>query len=382
MSDPEDGTDAATSMTMDEATKAYASTLTAEEPKGQTDATDDLATEAEDDELPADEVGEDEDEGETEDEGQAEDEDEEPVEGQTDADDPLAVEAEDDDSPTGEDDDEGETEDEGQAEDEDEEPESDQGRFVSPNGKVRLPDGSVVPVSELINGNLRDRDYRQKTMEAAEVRKSFEAQSEAVKQRETQLVEQAEYVSNLLKTIVPGAPDPALLTTDPMGYMTQKANHEQWMNHIAFLEQQTQQVTQTRQADAATKERETVEKEWAALVEKAPDLKDEKRLNRFAEDLKTHGVFYGFTPEELKARIPLDHRQALVLRDAIKWRKLQANKASVPAKVEGRPPVQRGGQRLDPQKTQARNSRAAMERLNSSGSLKDGIAALLAIEKG
>ena len=75
----------------------------------------------------------------------------------------------------------GEADDEGQAEDETEdEPDSDQGRYVAKNGKVKLEDGSTVTVDELIKGNLRDRDYRQKTMEAAEVKKTFSDQSEAL----------------------------------------------------------------------------------------------------------------------------------------------------------------------------------------------------------
>ncbi len=54
---------------------------------------------------------------------------------------------------------EGEDDPEGQADDEDEqEPESDQGRFVASNGKVKLPDGTVSTVADLIAGNMKERD--------------------------------------------------------------------------------------------------------------------------------------------------------------------------------------------------------------------------------
>jgi hypothetical protein len=59
----------------------------------------------------------------------------------------------------GEETDEGETDEEGETEDDSaDEPESDHGRFVAKNGKVKLEDGSVVTISELIDGNLRQSD--------------------------------------------------------------------------------------------------------------------------------------------------------------------------------------------------------------------------------
>ena len=277
----------------------------------------------------------------------------------------------------------GETDDEGQAEEsgEDEEPESDQGRFVASNGKVRLPDGTVSTVSELIQGNLRDRDYRQKTMELAEQRRAAEAQSSAFEASEKQLAEQREYVTQLLQSIVPQAPDPSLLQSDPMGYMTQNANHEQWMAHLNHLQQEQQRTEQERQAKSQQEERETANREWAALLGKVPELADKKRSESFVAEAVEHGASYGFTRKEI-GQIGLDHRQALVLRDAIAWRKLQASKASLPKKVEGRPPVTKGGKRLNPSEQRSRRASDAITRLKKSGSVEDAAAAYLASQKG
>lgn len=304
--------------------------------------------------------------------------------GQADAEDALdgevnADEALPEDQPEGEDVD-GEPTDEGQAEELEAAPEA-AGQFVSPKGKVKLPDGSVVPVEELIQGNLRDRDYRQKTMELAESRKAHEAQSSAVKQKETQLSEQADYVVRLIKSIIPSPPDPALLNTDPVAYMQQEAQVKQWAAHLNHLQQQQQQAKTAGQAEAETAMKETISREWNALQEALPELKDANRVKAFASDIQKFGAEYKFTPEEIQ-QSALDHRQVLVLRDAIAWRKLQANKGKIAAKVEGRPPVQRAGNRQAPGVQNSRQTRAAMDRLNSSGKLADGVAALLAIEKG
>lgn len=274
---------------------------------------------------------------------------------------------------------EGDPKEEGQADEKDEtEPETESGRYVAHNGRVKLPDGTESTVADLIQGNLRDGDYRQKTMAASEATKAAAAQSQAVKQREAQLAEQAQYVTSLIKSIVPESPpDPAMLTTDPMGYMSQKANYDQWQNHLAYLNQQSQQSAEQAKTEAAQRDRETANLEWDALLGAMPVLKDEAKLKRFASDVQTYGAKVGFKPEEL-ARIGLDHRQAVVLDGYIKWTKLQANKAKVNAKVEGRPPVQKGGARLDPARAKARDTRAAMDRLNQTGSFADGVAAYLA----
>jgi hypothetical protein len=282
----------------------------------------------------------------------------------------------------------GETEDEGQADDEnDEEPDSDQGRFVASNGKVRLPDGSVSTIADLIQGNLRDRDYRQKTMEAAEVRKTFEAQSTAVKERETQLEQQATYVADLIRSIIPQPPDPTMAdprspTYDPARYISEEAAHKQWAQHLNYLDSQRQQTEQERQAEAQKSQGERAEREWNALTERVPAFKDKAKWTAFTSDANKFGAEYGFKPEELR-QLAFDHRQIVVLRKAILWDKLQASKPKVQQKVEGRPAVQKGGKRLNPSEHRARQGTEALTRLKQSGSVEDAAAAYIAsLNKG
>jgi hypothetical protein len=280
--------------------------------------------------------------------------------------------------------DEGEPGDEDQAEDGDEEddPESEQGRFVADNAKVRLEDGTILSVSELKKGSLLNADYTRKTQEVAEARRSLETQSESVKQAETQIIEQREYMSALLQSITPKAPDPSLVRTDPVAYMEQKAQFEQFTAHLDYLSQQTQQTQQQRQQETQAKRTEKANKEWAALLEKAPDLKDRTKFTAFEADLIKAAPDFGFSPQELMEAIPYDHRMAIVLKDALAWRKLQASKPQVAKKTEGRPPIHKGGKRLAPQAQRARQADAAITRLKSSGSVEDAARAYLASQKG
>jgi hypothetical protein len=282
--------------------------------------------------------------------------------------------------------DEGETEEQGQAEDEsDDEPESDQGRFVAKNGKVKLDDGSVVTVAELVDGRLLRSDYTRKTMEHSEAVKAFEARSSAIAQQEQELQQRTEFVTSLLQQIVPPPPNPELADPrspnyNPQQYMAQRAQHDYWAGHLGQVEAQQQQAMQAKQAEMQKSSAEKARAEWGKLVERIPDLKEQAKADQFAKDLIRVGQTYGFSEQELMAQLPGDHRFSLALRDASRWQRFQANKAKAQKKVEGKVPVLKGGQRLDPQRAKAKEGRAAMERLNQSGSLKDGVAALLAIE--
>jgi len=282
---------------------------------------------------------------------------------------------------------EGETEAEDQAEDGDDEPESEQGRFVADNARVRLLDGTFSTVAELKSGSLRNADYTQKTQEVAEQKRSVESQSQRIQQREAELTQQAEYLTGLITSIVPQAPpDIRMLdvnspTFDIVGYNQQKAQFEQWQQHIGYLQQMQQQVHKTRTAEAETFRVELAKREWATLLEKAPELKDEAKGKAFGAKLMSHGRTYGYTEDELRSALPNDHRSVLVMRDAIKWRELQASKAGMQKKVEGRPPVTKGGKRLNPSEARARSTSDALTKLGQSGRLDDAVNAYLATQK-
>jgi hypothetical protein len=286
---------------------------------------------------------------------------------------------------------EGEPEDEGQAEEEEteDEPESERGRYVAHDGRVKLADGTEVTVNDLIQGNLRDRDYRQKTMELAENRKAFEAQSSAFKQREQIVEQQREQLVEIINSIVPPEPDPSMVNPssanyDPVAYMAQKANRDQWVAHLQKLDADKREAAERGQAETAQQRQQKSVQAQEALIEAVPEFKNDptgKKLDAFYADVRDFGKQYGFTTEELVNGIGYDHRMALVMRKAIAFDKLQAAKPKVQGKTETRPPVQRGSKRVAPAEQKARQVNAAMERLNSSGKLSDGVAALLALER-
>ena len=278
---------------------------------------------------------------------------------------------------------EGEDDSEGQAEEEDDqEPDSDQGRFVASNGKVKLPDGTVSTVADLIAGNMKERDYRQKTMELAPQRRALEEQSSALKASEQQVNEQREYLSSLLESLTPQPPDPNMLASDPIGYMQAKDQYERFVAHTQYIQQQMGLTRQQAEEKTSRERTERANEEQGALLEKLPVLRDPAKLKAFADEIISAGTAAGYSQQELRDAVPYDHRMALVLQKAAKWDRLQASKPKVSQKVQGRPPVQRSGKQLSHDTKRMQRANDAMSRLRQTGSLEDATAAYLASRKG
>lgn len=280
---------------------------------------------------------------------------------------------------------EGEPDDEDQAEEgeDEDDTESDGGRFVSDNAKVRLADGTVTTIADLKSGSLRNADYTRKTQEVAEQRRALETQSQAFEASHKELAQQRDYVSQLLQSLTPQAPDPAMTDPrsanyDPVRYMHEKANYEAWQQHASYLQQQSE-ADKAKAQEKANADRQTrINSEWGKLMERASDLNDKAKFTAFEADVFKYGSEYGFSRDELIDRVPQDHRMALVLKDAIAYRKLKAAQPKVAKKVENRPPVVKGGKRLSPQAQKARQSSDAYTKARKSGTVEDAAAAYIA----
>lgn len=248
--------------------------------------------------------------------------------------------------------------------------------------QVKLDDGSVVTLAELKKGHLRQADYTKKTQALASERRTVEKTAAVTRERGNQVDQHAEYLSGVLLSLLPPPPDRALGDPrspryDPAKYQALEAQRRQWSSHMNQIAQQRQRSVEQRQAETAAERGKRLEGEMGRLTEKLPHLKDEKRLRAFVEDTQKYGAQYGFSPEEI-AGAGIDHRQLVVLEKAIRWDRLEAQKAKVATRIEGRPPVKTSGKRLSSEARRAREASGAMERLKSTGRLDDAVRALIA----
>lgn len=257
---------------------------------------------------------------------------------------------------------------------------------LDPDMTINLRDGSRV----------RWGDLKRDLAEARELprhRQELEQRFSEFQQAQAQTAQQRQYLDQVLPTAiqilqnslpeVPPIPNPALSQTNPFEYQEKLAAHLAVKEERAQKEHQLRQMVQAQQAGhqeltrrQMAEQAQYVQQERKKLLDALPVLRDDKKRAEFQGDVVKYGRdVYGFSEEEL-ARVG-DHRTALVLRDAIAWRKLQANKPKADAKAQSAPPVQKPGKRASESEVKASAYREDMNRLRKSGSMDDAAALIL-----
>lgn len=230
--------------------------------------------------------------------------------------------------------------------------------------KVPMPDGSELTLAELRNGYLRQSDYTRKTTEAAELKRTVEAQASRIERTVNTFAE-------FLASRIPPAPDYNLSVTDPGRFVREKAAHEAAVAQVAqILEMGGEAKAATSQLSQVDQQK-AIERENAALLSAFPETaKPEGRKAFFGAAVETAKAL-GYSDEEIKGVI--DHRLFALSYWASKG--MAASKAAeqAKAKVQNVPPVTAAPKR--PAVTaKAQQNRDAMKRLSRTGSIKDALA--------
>lgn len=259
--------------------------------------------------------------------------------------------------------------------------------FVHGNHRTRLRDGTVTTVGELkkLADEAKELKAKLPTLEARE--REFEQKAQAIAAQEqlfTQTINQAKAV---LQANFPPKPDIEAYNRGEIDIITYTEQKARWDNAV----EKWQTLNRAEQAKAQQAEREKAElakkqedefkqvkaQEFERLTEFVPELKTQEGFKAFREDILTHAPKeYGFSAEEIGNWV--DHRSLRVLKDAIAYRKLQAEKAKVAEKVKNVPPVQvqAPGRRVSPAEKQAQEVKTGFERLRKTASFNDALAIL------
>lgn len=278
-----------------------------------------------------------------------------------------------DDEPTPEDDEGDEDlEDDEDFDDEDDE-EDDDARF-----EVTLPGGKKekVTLDELRRGYSRTQDYTRKTQELANERKAIEAaKAEAAAARDEYGILLGQ-VRKFLETSGPKEPDwDKLRRENPAEYAALREEFRQQKEDLAAVAAEEQRLLAERQQDQEAQYREYLKGEQEKLLEALPKWKDQKVAKQEKAAILAFAKGLGYSEEELGA--VADHRVVLILRDAMRYRKLSEKKGTVREKTK-RAKVLRSGGRVDaPRKGPKAEAKRARERLARSGREKDAAAVIL-----
>ena len=209
-------------------------------------------------------------------------------------------------------------------------PEADVVEFEAEGKQYKVP-------KELEPYLLRDKDYRHKTMEVAEQRKSLEAMKPQI--------EAAHQVATQLPDIVAGLKIAdaqlerfqkvdwvTLRSTDPLEFSNQQHEARAWADQRKMLADQLDQgnkkIQEAKQAEIA----EAIKQAEPVVRKAIPDWGPE-RQRELAEVAKK----YGYSDDDLKG--VTDARAIIILRDLSAYQKLIAKRPETAKTVTAAPPV-------------------------------------------
>lgn len=228
--------------------------------------------------------------------------------------------------------------------------------------------GEKVTLRELKDRGLREKDYRQKTMQTGEMSRAVRSQAERLQQSVNALAE-------LVASRLPPEPDPSLAYTDYQTYAQQKAIFDATQAELHAVLQhahQAQAVSNELSQVERTQRLNLAAETLASDPEVGAQIRDPAKARQFFDTAYKAAEAAGYSRQELQAYT--DPRAFKMAWLAGIGQQALAAKAKAQAKVEKAPPV------VAPQKAQqgqkavvTRRSQQASARLNKSGSIHDAM---------
>lgn len=199
-------------------------------------------------------------------------------------------------------------------------------------------DGKAIPINEVKDGYLRQQDYTRKTQALAEERRELGAAVERVASVDREARQALELAVTVVKGVLPPAPDPSLIHTDPASYVQQKEAREQAVAVLKHLQEQQTSSEKRQSALTADETRKTREEQMKALTEKVPAFAKDDYRKQFRDEAITLGAkHYGLSADEVDSIASA--KELLILRDALEYRKLQSKTMSAVAKAKNAPKI-------------------------------------------
>jgi hypothetical protein len=206
-------------------------------------------------------------------------------------------------------------------------------------------------------------------------------QSKQIETANAQLAQQQQAVLNMYNQMQQGdfappkPPSKELLDSDPIGYMQEKEAYETAMSEHNAKVQQVQQL-QAQQAQQSEQQKQLRRQEQMQILQqRVPDFADPQKYEKAAQSMIKGGQeFYG-VPQEALMQLT-DAVEIEILYDAIRYRRLQANRKNVDQKAKkAKPMVKAGAKRVEDGQAATRSK--AQQKLRKSGSIDDAIGLMI-----
>ena len=202
-----------------------------------------------------------------------------------------------------------------------------------------------------------------------------------LQEREAQLAQQQQAVLNMYQQMqqgdfsAPKPPSKELLESDPIGYMQEKEAYEEAMGEYNAKVQQLQQMQQQQSQMSQQQKMAHRQEQMQLLQQRVPDFADPQKYEKAAQDMLRGGQEYYGVPQEALMALT-DAVEIEILYDAVRYRRMQANRKNVDAKAkQAKPMVKAGAKRVQDGVTATR--RKAEQQFRKSGSIEDALSLMI-----
>ena len=222
-----------------------------------------------------------------------------------------------------------------------------------------------VTLDELRNGYSRDADYRQKTEELSNQRKSFQSESEKQRLNYSQKLNQVNELMSMAQKELNAEKNSVdleqMYEDDPTEAMRVEHRLRKKQERLDLAKAKTQSE-QKAQFDTFLQEQKEL------LEKKMPEFTDPVKASSLKANMKSTLNNYGFNDQEV-AQV-YDHRIVMLVNDAMKYRNLQNSKPNLAKKISKPGRVFSSGVKQGKSESNLKLRKEKFSRLKKSGSMK------------
>ena len=228
----------------------------------------------------------------------------------------------------------------------------------------------TVTIDQLKQSYSGQSAINKRFQEVAEMRKQVEQKTSEILQRE----QMVNYLYNQSQQqgfmSPPKLPDQALAESDPVSYMEQRAKYDADLQSYQQQQTQMQQLQQQQQRQADEQYQSFVAEQAEIIKGKIPELANPEKSQAHWQLLMNSAKEYGFSDDEIAATA--DARYIQMANDAMKFRRIVANRKKAEAKSKKAKPVVKAGAKkvADPEGSLKRKQ---FQKLQKTGRMEDAI---------
>lgn len=232
-------------------------------------------------------------------------------------------------------------------------------------------------IEEVYKNGLRQADYSRKTMEVAEQRKVAEAEIARTSNERNEYTQKLNAYAAQLEGVLNEQAQinwQELIDNDHVEYLKQQHLYSQRQAALQQTQNEQGRVQQLQQQEQAQHYSEYLNAQKQELIANLPAWKDDAKASAEKAEIRNFLIGQGYTDEDVAQVV--DHRQVLLIRDAMQFRKLLKDAPAITKKVTQAP---MRTERPGVASTNNDGQRNAVKAFKKSGRDSDAIAAFASL---